>query len=82
MRAIVSRYILKEIGVPFGLSLLVLTATALLTKSVSLLELMVTQGVGGAFIFWFMLSVLPSFLIYTLPVSFLIGVLAAFTRLS
>lgn len=73
---------MKEIGVPFGLSLMVLTATALLTKSVNLLEIMVTQGVGGSFIFWFILSVLPSFLIYTLPVSFLIGVLAAFTRLS
>ena len=77
-----SRYILTEIGVPFLLSLAVLTATALLTKSVNIIELMVTQGVGGGFIFWFMLSVLPSFLIYTLPVSFLIGVLAAFTRLS
>ncbi len=77
-----SRYILKEIGVPFLLSLAVLTATGLLTKSVKILELMVTQGVGGTFIFWFIVSILPSFLIYTLPVSFLIGVLAAFTRLS
>jgi lipopolysaccharide export system permease protein len=43
---------------------------------------MVTQGVGGSFIFWFVASISPSFLIYTLPISFLIGVLVAFTRLS
>lgn len=82
MPGILSRYILKEISVPFALSLAILTATALLSKAVKLIELMVTQGVGGSFIFWFMASVTPSFLIYTLPISFLIGVLVAFTRLS
>lgn len=82
MPGILSRYILKEISVPFTLSLAILTATALLSKAVKLIELMVTQGVGGSFIFWFIASVTPSFLIYTLPISFLIGVLVAFTRLS
>lgn len=82
MPGILSRYILKEISVPFVLSLAILTATALLSKAVKLIEIMVTQGVGGSFIFWFIASVVPSFLIYTLPISFLIGVLVAFTRLS
>lgn len=82
MPGILSRYILKEISVPFALSLAILTATALLSKAVKLIELMVTQGVGVSFIFWFVASVTPSFLIYTLPISFLIGVLVAFTRLS
>ena len=82
MPGILSRYILKEISVPFVLSLAILTATALLSKAVKLIELMVTQGVGGSFIFWFVASIAPSFLIYTLPISFLIGVLVAFTRLS
>lgn len=82
MPGILNRYILKEISVPFVLSLAILTATALLSKAVKLIELMVTQGVGGSFIFWFMASVAPTFLIYTLPISFLIGVLVAFTRLS
>lgn len=82
MPGILSRYILKEISVPFALSLVILTATALLSKAVKIIELMVTQGVGGSFIFWFMASVAPSFLIYTLPISFLTGVLVAFTRLS
>jgi len=42
----------------------------------------ITHGIGAPFVFWFVVSVVPSFIIYTIPVSFLIGVLVAFTRLS
>lgn len=82
MPRIINTYIFKEIAVPFLLSLAILTATALLSKVIKLVELMVTHGIGISFIFWFVLSVIPSFLIYTIPISFLIGVLIAFTRLS
>ncbi len=75
-------YILKEIAVPFFLSLSILTVTALLSKVIKLIDLMVSHGLGVPFAFWFVLSVIPSFLIYTIPISFLIGVLVAFTRLS
>lgn len=75
-------YILKEITVPFILSISILTVTALLSKIIKLIDLMVTQGAGLPFVFWFVLSIIPSFLIYTIPISFLIGVLVAFTRLS
>lgn len=82
MRWILSRYILREMWAPFILSLVILTAISLLTKAVRIIELLLVQGVGGWFIAWFVLSVLPSLLIYTLPVAFLVGVLVAFTRLS
>lgn len=82
MPTILDRYIFKEIAVPFLLSLSILTATALLSKSVKLIELVATHGMGASFIFMFMVSVVPSFLIYTMPIAFLIGVLVAFTRLS
>ncbi|MEK7774032.1 MAG: LptF/LptG family permease, partial [Deltaproteobacteria bacterium] len=82
MPGIIDRYVFKETAVPFLLSLAILTMTALLSKVVKLIELMLTHGAGARFVFWFILSVLPSFLIYTIPVSFLIGVLVAFTRLS
>ncbi len=75
-------YIFKEAAVPFLLSLVILTLTALLSKSIKIVELMVTHGIGASFIFWFVVSVIPSFIIYTIPISFLIGVLIAFTRLS
>ncbi|MBI1912835.1 MAG: LPS export ABC transporter permease LptF [Deltaproteobacteria bacterium] len=82
MPTIISRYIFREIAVPFLLSLTILTVTALLSKVIKLIELMVTHGIGASFIFWFIVSVIPSFLIYTIPISFLIGTLVAFTRLS
>ncbi|MFQ5736101.1 MAG: LPS export ABC transporter permease LptF [Thermodesulfobacteriota bacterium] len=75
-------YIFKEVTVPFLLSLAVLTVTALLSKIIKIIELMVTHGIGASFIFWFVVSVIPTFLIYTIPISFLLGVLIAFTRLS
>lgn len=67
---------------PFFLCLLILTSTALLTKAIKLIGLIVSQGLGMGFAFWFIVSLLPSFLIYTIPVSFLIAVLITFTRLS
>lgn len=82
MPRVLSLYITKEITVPFLLSVVILTATALLSKAIKIVELMMTYGVGAGFVARFVVSVLPSFLIYTIPVSFLIGVLVAFTRLS
>jgi lipopolysaccharide export system permease protein len=82
MPRVINRYIFKEIAVPFFLSLVILTVTALLSKVIKIIELMVTHGIGFSFIFWFVVSVIPTFLIYTIPISFLIGVLIAFTRLS
>jgi len=75
-------YIFKEVSVPFLLSLVVLTVTALLSKVIKIVELMVTHGIGASFIFWFIVSIIPSFLIFTIPISYLTGILVAFTRMS
>lgn len=82
MPRLINSYIFREISVPFLLSLAILTATGLLSRIMKLVELAVTHGIGAPFVFWFIVSVVPSFIIYTIPVSFLIGVLVAFTRLS
>lgn len=82
MPRILSYYILRETAVPLALSFVILTLTALLSKVMKIIELMVTHGVGVSFIARFIVAVLPSFVIYTLPISFLIGVLVAFARIS
>ena len=82
MLRVLNIYIFKEVAVPFFLSLVVLTVTALLSKVIKIVELMVTHGIGASFVFWFIISIIPSFLIFTIPISFLTGVLVAFTRLS
>ncbi|MFQ5353585.1 MAG: LPS export ABC transporter permease LptF [Thermodesulfobacteriota bacterium] len=82
MGRLLNLYIFTEMMAPFFLCLAVLTSTALLTKTIKLIGLIVSQGLGAYFAFWFLVSVLPSFLIYTIPISFLVAVLITFTRLS
>lgn len=82
MPRLISLYIFREITAPFLLSVVILTVTALLTKTVKLVGLLLTHGLGPSFVFRFLVSVIPGFLIYTIPISFLIAVLVAFTRLS
>jgi lipopolysaccharide export system permease protein len=82
MPRLINRYIFKEIAIPFALTLVILTATALLSKVLTLVELLISHGIGLSFAFWFIASAIPSFLIYTIPFSFLVAVLIAITRLS
>jgi lipopolysaccharide export system permease protein len=67
---------------PFFLSAGIITATVLLGKTFKLVEMVVSHGVGPGYVFWFVVSVIPTFLGYTLSISFLIAVLFASTRLS
>ena len=82
MPRLINLYIFKEIAVPFTLTLVILTATALLSKILTLVELLISHGIGPSFAFWFIASAIPSFLIYTIPFSFLVAVLVAIARLS
>ncbi len=82
MGRLLNLYIFTQMMAPFFLCLIILTSTALLTKTIKLIGLIVSQGLGLNFAFWFVISLLPSFLIYTIPVSFLIAVLITFSRLS
>ncbi len=82
MPRLISLYIFREITAPFFLSVIILTVTALLTKAIKLVGLLLTHGLGLSFVFSFLVSIIPAFLIYTIPISFLIAVLVAFTRLS
>ncbi len=82
MGRLLNQYIFSEMIAPFFLCLVVLTSTALLAKSIKLIGLIMGHGLGVGFAFWLVISLLPSFLIYTIPISFLVAVLIAFSRLS
>ncbi len=82
MPRLINLYIFKEIAVPFAMTLVILTATALLSKVLTLVELLISHGIGPGFAFWFIASAIPSFLIYTIPFSFLVAVLIAVARMS
>lgn len=82
MPRLINTYIFKEVAVPFFLCVGILTVTVLLSKVLKLVELSLNHDIGFYFIFWFLLSLTPPLLIYTIPASFLVGVLIACTRLS
>ncbi len=82
MPRLITRYIFKEMAVPFLLCAVILTVTALLGKLVKLIELIFTEGVGAGNVAALTITMLPQLLIYTVPTAFLVGVLIASTRLS
>ena len=82
MHRMINRYILKEIALPFGMILLVLTFVLLMGKILQLMDLMINKGVRFTDIALLMLYLMPSFLMFTLPISLLIAILIGLGRLS
>ncbi len=79
---ILDRYVLREILAPFFLSIAVLTLALFLQKMFRLVEFVMSKGSSLQATGKLLLYILPSFLMLTLPMSLLVGVLTAFSRLS
>ncbi len=79
---ILDRHIFREILTPFFLSLAVLTLVLFLQRMYRLAELIVSKGATVSSVVRLFTYVMPSFLILTIPMSFLVGALTAFTQLS
>ena len=82
MRKILHRYIFKEIAVPFALILFVLTFVLLMAKIIQLMDLMVNKGVSVLDIASLVVYLMPSFLMFTVPISLLIAILVGLGRMS
>ncbi len=76
------RYILREILAPFALGLAIFTFILLMGRLLRLVELVLNKGVPLIDIIKLFVFLLPSFLVLTLPLAFLLGVLLGFGRLS
>jgi len=75
-------YILKEIFPIFLIGLMTFTVILLMDKILKLIELIVTRGVSLSQILMLLLFISPSFLVFTIPMAFLLGILLSFGRLS
>ena len=82
MRKIISRYIFKEIAFPFIIILFVLTFVLLMGKILQIMDLMVNKGISTFAIAKLIAFLLPSFLMFTIPIALLIAILIAMGRLS
>jgi len=78
----IHRYIVKEISIPALLSLLIFTCVLLMGKIPKIAELIINKGVPARDILQLFSYLLPTFLTITIPLSFLLGILLAFGRLS
>jgi lipopolysaccharide export system permease protein len=78
---ILDRYILSEIVTPFFLSIAALTLVLFLQKMFRLAELVVAKGASLSSTAALLGYVMPSFLVLTIPMSFLVAILTAFNRL-
>jgi lipopolysaccharide export system permease protein len=82
MHRLINRYILKEIAFPFGMILFALTFVLLMGKILQIMDLMINKGIGFSHVARLMLYLIPSFLMFTIPISLLIAILIGLGRLS
>lgn len=73
---------MREIAGIFALGLTIFTLVLLMGRMVKLMEMVVANGVPLAEVLRLILLLLPSFLVLTIPMAFLLAVLLAFGRLS
>lgn len=79
---IISRYLIREIVGIFALALTIFTLVLLMGRMVKLMEMVVANGVPLPEVIRLIVLLLPSFLVLTIPMAFLLAVLLAFGRLS
>ena len=82
MIKIIDRYIFKEIALPFIIILFVLTFVLLMGKILQIMDLIINKGISLIFILKIIIFLMPSFLLFTLPIALLIAILIAAGRLS
>jgi lipopolysaccharide export system permease protein len=82
MKRILSLYIIREIASLFLLGIAVFTLILLMGRLIKLTDLVISRGVPLADVSRMILYLMPSFLVYTIPMAFLLAVLLAFGRLS
>ena len=82
MHRTIHLYIVREITALFCLGLSVFTMILLLGRIIKLTDLVISRGVSPFTILKMIAYLMPSFLVLTLPMAFLLAVLLAFGRLS
>lgn len=79
---ILSRYVFREISVPFLISLFIFTGVLFLVRVLKLFELIISRNVPITDILLLFSYIVPRFLEVALPMSLLLGIILAFSRLS
>ena len=82
MRKIINRYIFKEIASSFIIILFILTFVLLMGKILQIMDLVINKGINVFSIAKLIFFLLPSFMLFTIPIALLIAILIAMGRFS
>lgn len=82
MKRILGLYIIREIASLFLLGIAVFTLVLLMGRMIKLTDLVISRGVSPLDVGLMIIYLMPSFLVFTIPMAFLLAVLMAFGRLS
>jgi lipopolysaccharide export system permease protein len=82
MLKIINRYIFKEIASSFIIILFILTFVLLMGKILQIMDLMINKGISVLSIAKLIFFLLPSFMLFTIPIALLIAILIAMGRFS
>ena len=82
VKRILTLYIIREISSLFLLGIVIFTLVLLMGRLITLTDLVVSHGVPLADVCRMIMYLVPSFLVVTIPMAFLLAVLLAFGRLS
>ena len=82
MNKIIYKYIFKEIAFPFLIILFILTFVLLMGKILQIMDLVINKGVSLLSIIKIIAFLMPSFMLFTIPIALLISILIAMGRLS
>ncbi|MBF0242475.1 MAG: LPS export ABC transporter permease LptF [Desulfamplus sp.] len=82
MATILSRYIFKELLLPFGVCLIFLTLIFLMSRIPEITNMVVNYNTGISSIFMLLLYTVPRFMEFTIPMSVMISVLLTVMRMS
>jgi lipopolysaccharide export system permease protein len=82
VNSIVSRYIFREMIPPFLVNLVLFTFIFLMAKIVRITDLIVNHGISVSSVLLMLICSTPSFFVFVVPMSVMMGVLLAFLRLS
>ncbi|PLY03662.1 MAG: LPS export ABC transporter permease LptF [Desulfuromonas sp.] len=77
-----NRYIAMEIATPTLIGIMIFTLLVLMGRMIRLVEMVLNKGVPLAEVSLLFLYMMPAFMVITLPLAFLMGILLAFGRLS
>ncbi len=82
VNSIISRYVFKEMIPPFFINLILFTFIFLMAEILKITDLILNYGVSVSSVLLMLICSMPSFLVFVIPMSIMMGVILAFLRFS